>query len=174
MVVRPEEKREKKKRKRLADPSRQNYSSILDQTNVSGDGAFESLARQSGGEASKNEAAAVAKAIGLNKGFGDWKGFKKEAEEGSPLTKTVSARSDATSEAESPSPTGPLLDESILEDVSKIDRLESPALSDIGQEWEEPDEEEGAESKTTEVLDPINDLTLTGPKEVEIIRGNEK
>ena len=135
---------------------------------------FEILARQSGGKASEIEAAAVAKAIGLNEGFGVWKGFKKEAEDGSPLTKTLSGRSDVTSEAESPSPTGPfLIDDSTLEDVPEIDDLESSALSDAGQEWEEADDEERAESKILQELDPINDLSLTGPEDAEIGRGNE-
>ena len=142
VVVRPEEKRERKRKKRLADPSRQNYSSILDQTNASGSGAFESVTRQSGGEASENEAAAVAKAIGLNEGFGAWEGFKKGGEDGPPLTKTVSGRSDATSEAESPSPTGPLMNDCDGEDIPDISDLGSSALSDAGQEWKAADEEE--------------------------------
>ncbi|CAD6594290.1 MAG: hypothetical protein ASARMPREDX12_008592 [Alectoria sarmentosa] len=165
VVVRPEEKREKKKKKRLADPSRQNYSSILDQTYV-----YESLARQSGGKASETEAAAVAKAIGLNKGFGAWKGFKKEDEDGSPLTKTLSGRSDVTSEAESPSPTGPLVDN--LDEVPEMDVLESSALNDAGQQWEEADDE-GAESKASEEPDPINNLDPTGPEEAESGNGSE-
>lgn len=173
VVVRPEEKREKKKKKRLADPSRRNYSSILDQTNASGSGAFESLARQSGGEASENEAAAVAKAIGLTDGFGAWKGFKKEGEDGSPLTKTVSGKSEATSEAESPSPTGPLvMDDSALEDVPEIDDMFTSALGDAGQEWE-ADDEEGAETKALEEKAPTNHLTLTGQKEAGASQGNE-
>lgn len=170
MVVRPEEKREKKKKKRLADPSRQNYSSILDQTYASSSGAYESLARQSGGKASETEAAAVAKAIGLNKGFGAWKGFKKEGEDGSPLTKTLSGRSDATSEAESPSPTGPLVGD--LDEVPEMDPLESSALNDAGQQWEEANDE-GAESKALEESDPINNLDPTGPEEAESGRGSE-
>lgn len=167
MVVRPEEKREKKKKKRLADPSRQNYSSILDQTIASGSGAFESLARQSGGEASENEAAAVAKAIGLNEGSGAWKGFKKDDGDGSPLIKIVSGRSDATSEAESPSPTGPLVLDDALEDVPEIDDSEMSLLSDAGQKWEEADDEEGAENKTSKEVDPIDDYTFSGPEEAE-------
>ena len=168
VVVRPEEKREKKKRKRLADPSRQNYSSILGQTNASGSGAFEELAHQSGGEATENEAAAVAKAIGLNEGFGAWKGFKKEGEDDSPLTSTVNGKSDATNEAESPSPTGPLMDDSLLEDVPRSDDLGSSGISDAGQEWEEAGDEESAESKASEGLDPVNDFTPIGPKEAKV------
>ena len=168
VVVRPEEKREKKKKKRLADPSRQKYSSILDQTNASGGGAFEGLAQQSGGEASENEAAAVAKAIGLNGGFNAWKGFKKEGEDGSPLTTNVSGKSDATSEAESPSPTGPLIDDYTLEDMPEIDTLENLVSSDVGQEWEEAGDEQSAEIK---VSDPNNDRTPTGPEEAEVGEG---
>lgn len=173
MVVRPEEKREKKKRKRLADPSRQNYSSILDKTNASGSGAFERLAQQSGGEASEIEAAAVARAIGLNQGFGSWKGFKKEGDDGSPLARTASGRSDTISETESPSPTSPLIMDSAMEDVPEMDDLEGSALSDSVQEWEEPEGEEGAESKTSEELSPINDLTVRDPEEAEVSRGRE-
>ena len=172
VVVRPEEKREKKKRKRLANPSRQNYSSILGQTNASGSGAFEDLAHQSGGEATENEAAAVAKAIGLDEGFGAWKGFKKEGEDDSPLMSTVNGKSDATNEAESPSPTGPLMDDSLLEDVPKSDDLGSSGIGDVGLEWEEAGDDESAESKASEGLDPINDYTPISPKEAKV--GKEK
>lgn len=169
VVVRPEEKREKKRKKRLADPSRQNYSSILDQTNVSSSGAFESLVRQSAGKASEDEAAAVAKAIGLNEGFGVWKGFKKESEDGLGLTKT---RSNATTE--SPSPTGPLqLEESVLEDVPKMEDLGGLAINDAGQDWEEAENEESAEGKELEEVDSTRCDSLTGPEETEIGKGNE-
>ena len=171
VVVRPEEKREKKKRKRLADPSRQNYSLILDQTNASGSGAFEDPAPQSGGEATENEAAAVAKAIGLNEGFGAWKGFKNDGGDDSPFTSTENGKSDATNEAESPSPTGPLMDDSILEDVPKSDDLGSSRISDVGQEWEEAGDEESADNKASG-LDPVNDCTPIGPKEAKV--GQEK
>ena len=163
VVVRPEEKREKKKKKRLADPSRQNYSSILDRTNASGSGAFEGLTQHSGGEACENEAAAVAKAIGLNEGFGAWKGFQEEDEDGSPVP----------TEAESPGPTGPLMDDSALEDVPRGDDLGIPALGGSGQEWEEDDDEESAEGKASEGLVPTHDLTLTGLEEAEAGKGNE-
>ena len=168
VVVRPEEKREKKKRKRLADPSRQNYSSILGQTNASGSGAFVDLAHQSGGEATENEAAAVAKAIGLNEGFGAWKGFKKEGEDDSPLMSTVNGKSDATNDAESPSPTGPLMDDSLLEDVPRSDDLGSSGISDAGQGWEEAGDGESGESKASEGLDPVNDCIPIGPKEAKV------
>lgn len=167
VVVRPEEKREKKKRKRLADPSRQNYSSILDQTNASGSGAFEDLSQQPRGNASDNEAAAVARAIGLNEGFDTWKGFKKEGEDDPPPTITVSGRSEAINEAESPSPTGPLIDDSTPEDVPEIVELGNLTVSDLGQEWEE------AKSKPLKGPDPINDCTLNRLEEAELGRDDE-
>ena len=175
VVVRPEEKREKKRKKRLADPGRQNYSSILDQTNASGSGAFESLARQSAGQANETEAAAVLKAIGVSEGSGAWKGFKKDIEDGAPLTKTVSGRSDATSEAESPSPMGPLIlmDDSALEDAPEMEDLGPSALSDANQDWEQADDEEGAEGKALERVDPIDDLSLTRPEGADVDEGNE-
>ena len=163
VVVRPEEKREKKKKKRLADPSRQNYSSILDQTNASGSGSFEGSIQHSGGEASENEAAAVAKAIGLNEGFGAWKGFQKEDEDGLTIT----------AEAESPGSTGPLMDDFALEDMPKEDNLEIPALGSLSLKSEEDDDEESAESKASESLVPIDDLTLTGLEETETSKGNK-
>ena len=175
VVVRPEEKREKKRKKRLADPGRQNYSSILDQTNASGSGAFDSLARQSAGQANETEAAAVLKAIGVSEGSGAWKDFKKAVEDGSPLTKTVSGRSDATSEAESPSPTGPLvlMDDSALEDTPEMEGLGPSALSDVNQEWEDADDEEGAEGKALDEVDPIVDLSLNEPEGTDVDKGNE-
>ena len=170
VVVRPEEKREKKKRKRLADPSRQNYSSILGQTNASGSGAFEDLAHQSGGEATENEAAAVAKAIGLNEGFSAWQGFQKdgEGEDDSPLTSTVNEKSDTANEAESPSPTGPLVDDSLLEDVPRSDDLGNLGITEAGQELEEGGDEDSPECKASEGLDPFNDCTPIGPKEAKV------
>ena len=150
-------------------PTRAVETTILDQTNVKSSGAFESLVQQSAGKASEDEAAAVAKAIGLNEGFGVWKGFKKEGEDGLALTKT---RSNAITE--SPSPTGPLkLEESVLEDVPKMEDLRGSALSDAGHDWEEAENGGGAESKAFEELDPTNCDSLTGPEETEISKGNE-
>lgn len=56
--------------------------------------------------------------------------------------------------------------------MPETDDLESSALIDAGQEWEEDDDEERAESKTLQELDP-NDLSLTGPEDAEVGRGNE-
>ena len=132
VVVRPEDKREKKKAKRLANPTRQGYSSILVNATASGEGvSFDAVSRhQRAGEASDGEAQAVAKAIGLKEratGSGD-------GMEGAPLSRTVSVKSEAATE-DSPSPTGPLvIDDEGLEEVPKMELLGEPVLSETERE----------------------------------------
>lgn len=117
VVVRPEYKRAKKKAKRLADPTRKGYISILDNANASGGGDFHALSKEGPKEADGEEAMAVAKAIGLNQGaFEDRKGTERDGE-GAPLSRTSSVKSDAVTE-DSPSPEGPLImDDADLEEV---------------------------------------------------------
>lgn len=102
-----------------------------------------------------------------------WKGFRKEGEDGSPLTKTVSGRSDATSEAESPSPTGPLVDDFLMDDVPEIEDLGTSTLSDAGQDWEDAEDEEGADSTALEEMGPVNDGTITRSKATEVGQGGQ-
>ncbi|KAL1885613.1 hypothetical protein Plec18167_001108 [Paecilomyces lecythidis] len=67
IVVRPSAKREKKKKKRLADPTRRNYNNILQMSEKRGSGLF-NIPDNSDNSLLRNadaEAAAVAKAIGL-------------------------------------------------------------------------------------------------------------
>ena len=139
MVVRPEDKRAKKKAKRLANPTRQGYSSILSNANANRDSSPASDTPQpSSADTTNNnnnnnnvEAEAVAKAIGLNEeAFGAWRGFSKEDIVGVPLSKVATAKSDAATE-DSPSPTGPLvIDEWEMEDIPEIERLGSPVVSE--------------------------------------------
>ena len=85
IVVRPSKKREKKKEKRRADPSRQSYmeiieasgarSSILDRAQAS------DLAGLAGLEAPAEEATAVAKAIGLATTSPAYVKFRRESNE---------------------------------------------------------------------------------------------
>lgn len=99
---------------------------------------------QSGGEASEVEAQAVADAIGLNEKIGIFANFRKEVtqdDDGHPLAKVASVKSDGTS-AESPSPTGSLgSDDTEGPDLknTEFERL------DTDQELEEEGVEEGAE-----------------------------
>ena len=106
----------KKKARRSQDPKRQNYKSILEQSNASGIDAFAQAQQTDKSSGTETEANAVAKAIGLNDGDtapGDRKDRPSSAE-GAPSSmppsyRTTSQRSDTTYETESPSPTGPLL-----------------------------------------------------------------
>lgn len=103
---------------------------------------------QSGGEASEVEAQAVADAIGLNEKIGIFANFRKEVtqdDDGHPLAKVASVKSDCTS-AESPSPTGSL----------GADDTEEPDLKNTEFERLDTDqelEEEGAE----EVADGVEE-----------------
>lgn len=147
VVVRPTAKREKKKKKRLADPARRGYINILETSGANGSQMLDKherdkLVGQSGGEASEVEAQAVAHAIGLSGNIGVFAGYRKEVRDdiGEPLTKVTSAKSDYTSGQDSPSPTGPLSpDHSMPGDARspEFDRLESPAMSDDEEERDE-------------------------------------
>lgn len=147
MVVRPTAKREKKKKKRLADPTRRGYLNILEKSGANGSQMLDKserdkLVEQSGGEASEVEAQAVANAIGLSGNIGVFAGFRKDPrdESGEPLSKVTSAKSDYTSGPDSPSPTGALSPDNSLPGETRspeFERLESPAMSDDEEERDE-------------------------------------
>jgi hypothetical protein len=68
IVVRPSQKREKKKQKRLADPTRKSYNRILRLSEARGSRLFDTMTDSANSSTSKlpeDEAAAVARAIGL-------------------------------------------------------------------------------------------------------------
>ena len=152
VVVRPTEKREKKKKKRLADPTRRGYLNILEKSGATGGQMLDKTERDklvgaSGGEASETEAQAVAKAIGLSGNVGVFAGFRKETRDdgGEPLSKVTSAKSDYTSGPDSPSPTGALSPDKGDTRSPESERLESPVMSD--DEDEHDDEVKGARQR---------------------------
>ena len=149
VVVRPEDKREKKKAKRLANPTRQGYSSILNSATAGGNAiAFDSLSGpQSAKEAKDDEAEAVAKAIGL-KGIATSGGKEPD---GAPLSRTAGMKTGVGTEA-SPSPTGPLImDDEALEEVPEMEALGSPELSEAEvEEQKSKDVQEVKDSTVTE------------------------
>ena len=159
VVVRPSAKREKKKRKRLADPSRKTYMGIMKEGGASGSQVLnkdemDKLVGPSGGEASEHEALAVAEAIGLPGNLGAFAAFRKERnpskdEDGEPLSRVTSTRSDYTSEPESPSPTGYLTPDPPLPGEVRspeFEALESPAISDEEDAAGEATEDRGKSS----------------------------
>ena len=184
MVVRPSAKREKKKRKRLADPSRKTYMGILKDSGVSGSQVLnkdemDKLVGPTGGEASEHEALAVAEAIGLPGNLGAFAAFRKERnpskdEDGEPLSRVTSTRSDYMSEPDSPSPTGYLSPDPPLPGEVRspeFERLDSPAMSD---EEDAAIDEAGEKEELTnrELADAEGIASLDGkPKEVAIEEG---
>ena len=110
---------------------------------------MDKLVGETGGEASEQEAEAVAKAIGLSKSLAMLPGLRKapaaDDSEGAPLSRVQSGKSDYTSGPESPSPTGVLVPDPPFpgeETSPDIDPLESPAIS--GDEAEDEKEERAA------------------------------
>ena len=138
IVVRPSSKREKKKKKRRADPTRRAYMDILERSGAKGSQVLDKIETDSVlGDASENEALAVAKAIGMPSSFEDYKALRRSSDgdigDGGSLTQVNSAKSDYTSGPESPSPTGGLSpDEALAEEMRspESDTLDSPDGSD--------------------------------------------
>jgi hypothetical protein len=149
VVVRPTEKRIKKKKKRDADPTRQDYARILRESGVEQhDTAHTSTTSLL--EASNNpaqEAHEVAEALGLPARFDPTK-TPYEVEISRPLKRIESIQSDTTIVASpndmspnperSPSPTTP------RKDSKPMQRAESPIFSgDESSEGEDEDDEDG-------------------------------
>lgn len=131
IVVRPSTKRMKKKKKRMADPSRRNYNLILEKAR-----AGYSLDKTNRNSivgplpsATDQEAAAVAKAIGVPKHF-----------EAAPLTRVTSSKSDATERSASPGPLSPASSNVVMKSPN-LGPLDSPEVSD-----EDSDEASWAQS----------------------------
>ncbi|KAI4211663.1 MAG: hypothetical protein LQ351_005566 [Letrouitia transgressa] len=154
VVVRPSAKRLRKKKKRLADDKRRGYQDVLELSGAKGSQSLnksemDKLVGETGGEASEQEAEAVAKAIGLSKSLASLPGLRKgptsvaDDAEGAPLSRAQSARSDyTTSGADSPSPEGGLApDPGFLGEETSPDfePLDSPVIS--GEEAEDEKEE---------------------------------
>lgn len=99
----------------------------------------EKLVEPFNGDASENEAEAVAKAIGVSGNIGVLK-EPRGVDDGEPLSKVVSAKSDYTSGPESPSPTGPLSPDDPVPGEVRIPefaKLDSPSTSEEEEEVEE-------------------------------------
>ena len=153
-MVRPSEKREKKKKKRLANPGRRTYQDMLGHSgsHMLDKSEREKVLRQPIGEASESEAAAVAKAIGITSNMGLFAKFRKEknggdsSEAGALLRKAANEKNIVREETPSPvgelSPDDPLPGE---KSSPEFEKLESPAMSD-----DEPDEEDEVDDERSE------------------------
>ena len=141
----------KKKARRSQDPKRQNYKSILEQSNTSSFDAFAQAQQSDKSSGTESEANAVAKAIGLSDSdtaTGDRKDRPSSAEGAQssmpPSYRTTSQRSDTAYETESPSPTGPLL---VVDDEGE----EVPEMQLPGAMEEATEGKEGQVIATAEV-----------------------
>ncbi|KAH0537216.1 hypothetical protein FGG08_005958 [Glutinoglossum americanum] len=155
IVVRPTSKREKKKKKRQADPNRRGYLDILERSAVGSEKPGHVLDRSSresiGGEtppASEGEALAVAKAVGLD-----------------PATLQAAcdaqvARNDALESSASPSPV-----------ESPEDSLKSPGVvlksPDLGGNLESPESSESDDEEEKAEFEVQNGEALLRDTDVE-------
>lgn len=145
VVVRPTEKRIKKKLKRDADPTRQDYARILRESGVE-EHEIAGGAKSNSFEVSNDldtEAHAVAAALGLPARFDPT--LKPFLLEGSKaLQKVDSAKSDASTTVTSLAPDSRSVSPTEVLKSPKSSQLESPAVSgDEAEESEDEDEEEG-------------------------------
>ena len=169
VVVRPKDRREKKRAKQLANHTRHGYSSILNNDSTAAAAAapsFDALKNSPlGGAGNEVEAQAVAKAIGMKEEAFDGDdddGDERKVDE-APLSRTVIGENDIGTE-ESPSPTGPLvMDDEAFEDVPEMKDLGSPVMSDSEEEGER-----GAEEQEEEHDDEDAGLDVPGFKELSV------
>ena len=144
VVVRPTEKRIKKKDKRAQDPTRQDYARILKESGLTQHETAH-VAKSVSLEVSNDpdeEAHAVAAALGLPARFDPT--IKPYLDGSKPLQKVDSEKSDATA-ATSLSPDSRPVSPTAALKSPKSAQLESPAISgDEAEESDEDDEEEGA------------------------------
>jgi len=140
VVVRPTEKREKKKKKRDADPARQDYARILKESGLDEGHEVDQSDKDSIFEPpndAKEEAHAVAAALGLPAAFDPT--LKPINLEGSrALRKIESGRSDASSLSPDSRPTSP----NAVMKSPKSAQFDSPVLSE-GESSEGEDDDEG-------------------------------
>ena len=139
--MRPSSKRDKKKRKRLQDPTRRGYKDILDKSNTEGPYVHmvgEAIADDHHGlEATDAEAAAVLEAIGYKPG--------PEFEEVASLERTQSGKSDVTNISDY-SNVNDLKSPGVMMKSPELQNLESPALSEASSEGEDDDDDDDGDA----------------------------
>jgi hypothetical protein len=150
IVVRPSAKREKKKRKRRADPTRRSYMDILEKSGAKGVKVLDRIDGEGAGigeEEMAKEADAVAKALGVSTTSPAFVEIRRESNSSTPVEGPDDGSSEATltrvtsqrSEPESPSPTGGL-----SPDARFVEEVQSPE-SEVLESPEETSEEDGSE-----------------------------
>ena len=154
IVVRPETKRAKKKKKRLADPNRRTYNTILEQTGY-GTYVLDKTNRSNSiigplPLATDDEAKAVAQAIGVPENF-------KKPKYGGRLKRVTSSKSDGSDvneDDESPSPTGGYFPAGYMRSLSPDPvwvAMQSPAMDALDWSDTDEDEDEAADKTSTDM-----------------------
>lgn len=154
IVVRPSSKRAHKKKKRLADPTRASYGNILAQAHSRGGSTVldkrptrNSIAPLP--EATDQEAAAVAKAIGLPKDY------KKGHYRGGSLNRIMSARSNSSDRSldDVGPPAEGFLPAGYLRSAAPVradKAMKDPMIAALGDEdWDDFDEKMAVKEKQT-------------------------
>lgn len=174
IVVRPSSKREKKKRKRMRDPSRTGYRDILDKSedvpsgrgghllderhrsNILGErlGVLGELGSRDPDE----EARMVAEAIGYRAGR-----FPEKSSDGAPLAKVSSAKSDVSGRSGRSGSMGSEMDNDMTSPAERLLKspelrnLDSPTMSDA-EDSDEEDEDIGSMQES--VLRPEDEAAM--------------
>lgn len=105
------------------------------------------MAQTSGGEASEGERSAVAEAVGVRK---DWDGFQSGERQSGAYVEPIS-------NPETPSPTGPLMMESVDNDVPEVD-LGTPVLDVAGQNEVVESDEGSSQANLIKAKDSLEDI----------------
>ncbi|CRG91373.1 Universal stress protein A family protein C25B2,10 [Talaromyces islandicus] len=161
VVVRPSTKREKKKQKRLADPTRRSYGNILQLSEQQGSGLFSSPQVKDDTNVAKQpdeEAAAVAEAVGLPRRF-------RHAHTGSDSKLSNAGSADEEiNRTETPQPS-PQEDEEEEDSTINTRVLKSPGVSNFETP---PDSEEsdsdGEDGGGGAALDSNGSTDISSPK----------
>ncbi|KAI1619039.1 hypothetical protein EDD37DRAFT_296433 [Exophiala viscosa] len=173
IVVRPTSKRMKKKMKRQLESGRSLYSSMLEQAQTAGGRHLYDKSNNTSisMEATEQEANAVAKAIGPPK-----RGILKY---GGPLTRVTSARSDVTSDEDSPErnfalPIGYLSTES----APRADlAMQNPTIAALAEDWGDHKPSKGKKNEQKDgdsALSDTEDIHLLVPNLVDERRPSVK
>uniref|UniRef100_A0A093VPD7 Universal stress protein A family protein C25B2.10 n=1 Tax=Talaromyces marneffei PM1 TaxID=1077442 RepID=A0A093VPD7_TALMA len=158
VVVRPSTKREKKKKKRLADPTRRSYGNILQISEQQGSGLFNKQVSSDKNVAKPpaDEAAAVAEAVGLPRHF-------QHAHTGSDSKLSATSSNEEENGKDVLRSDTPQLSP-YIEDGNGERVLKSPGLGNLDTP---PDSESESDSETTRGRDPgSSDADSTMPPDI--------
>lgn len=177
IVVRPNSKREKNKRKRLKDPARTGYRDLLDKSNPAGEGHILDRHRLSASflpattaTSTDAEAAAVARAIGFDEQSLPSPGFRDSLTHVKSSGTATSDRTDVSALSPESEFSGRDTSPEDLRSPARVlkspkeGHLESPPLSELSSEGDTAEEEERRDMVDA-IKEDLADLELTASRE---------